>query len=416
MMYTGKKQTGGKQMKLPVFFEQIMGIREPWYIKEINVEGMEVNITIDFRKGSKFEYQGELCTIHDTVERQWRHLNLFQYKAYITARVPRIKTKDGVKTVEVPWANPGSGFTMLFEVFVLQMAMSMSIKEVAKLLDETENRIWRIAKHYTEKELDAQDFSKEPISTLAMDEVARRKGHVYITNFVDVDTRKVVFVARGKSADTIKQFKKEYLRKGGKTSDIKTVIMDMSPAFIKGAEKEFPKAQIVFDKFHVMKILNEQLDNVRRREQKQFDRFFNKTRYLFLKSEKNLTHKQKKKLAMLLEDESKDTVKAYNLIQSFRDLFTYKRPSAAGRFLTSWIQLCKTSKIPEMMAAAETVLNHIEGILQHIRTQKTNALLEGLNSKLRVLTKRAFGFKCFDYLKTTIFMCLGKLDFSFEPV
>jgi len=402
-------------MKLPVFFEQIMGIREPWYIKEINVEGMEVNITIDFKKGSKFKYQGELCTVHDTVERQWRHLNLFQYKAYITARVPRIKTKDGVKTVEVPWANPGSGFTMLFEVFVLQMAMSMSISEVAKMMDETENRIWRIAKHYTDKELDAQDFSKEPIRTLAMDEVARRKGHVYITNFVDVDTRKVVFVAKGKSADTIKQFKKEYLRKGGKESDIKTLIMDMSPAFIKGAEKEFPKARIVFDKFHVMKILNEQLDNVRRREQKQFESFFKKTRYLFLKSEKNLNRKQKKKLAMLLEDESKDTVKAYNLIQSFRELFTYKRPSAAGRFLTSWIQLCKTSKIPEMIAAAETVLNHIEGILQHIRTQKTNALLEGLNSKLRVLTKRAFGFKCFDYLKTTIFMCLGKLDFSFEP-
>jgi len=376
---------------------------------------MEVNITIDFRKGSKFEYQGELCTVHDTLERQWRHLNLFQYKAYIKARVPRINTKDGVKTVEVPWANPGSGFTMLFEVFVLQMAISMSIKEVAKIMNETENRIWRIAKHYTDKELDAQDFSKEPISTLAMDEVARRKGHVYITNFVDVDTRKVVFVAKGKNADTIKQFKKEYLRKGGKESDIKTLIMDMSPAFIKGAEKEFPKARIVFDKFHVMKILNEQLDNVRRREQKQFESFFKKTRYLFLKSEKNLNRKQKKKLAMLLEDESKDTVKAYNLIQSFRELFTYKRPSAAGRFLTSWIQLCKTSKIPEMIAAAETVLNHIEGILQHIRTQKTNALLEGLNSKLRVLTKRAFGFKCFDYLKTTIFMCLGKLDFSFEP-
>ena len=183
-------------MKLPVFFEQIMGIREPWYIKEINVEGMEVNIQIDFKKGSKFEYLGEYCSVHDTIERQWRHLNLFQYKAYIRARVPRIKTKDGVKTIEVPWANPGSGFTMLFEVFVLQMAMSMSIGEVAKIMDETENRIWRIAKHYTDKELDAQDFSKEPIRTLAMDEVARRKGHDYITNFVDVDTRKVVFVAR----------------------------------------------------------------------------------------------------------------------------------------------------------------------------------------------------------------------------
>lgn len=403
-------------MKLPVFFEQIMGIREPWYIKEINVEGMEVSINVDFRKGSKFEYNDELWPVHDTQERKWRHLNLFQYKAYIRARVPRIKTKDGVKTVEVPWATPGSGFTLLFEVFVLQLAMSMSISEVAKIMNETENRIWRIAKHYTDKEIDAQDFSKEPIHTLAMDEVSRRKGHVYITNFVDVDTRKVVFVARGKNADTIRQFKEEYLRKGGKESDIKTLIMDMSPAFIKGAKNEFPKAQVVFDKFHVMKILNEQLDNVRRREQKKFYGFFNKTKYLFLRAQENLTAKQKKWLDRLLEDETKDTVKAYNLIQSFRDVFNYKKPSAAGKFLTSWIQICKASKIPEMISVAESVYNHIEGILQHIRTRKTNALLEGLNSKLRVLTKRAFGFKRFEYLRTTIFMCLGGINFSFDMV
>ena len=250
----------------------------------------------------------------------------------------RQNLKNGVKTVEVPWANPGSGFTLLFELFALQMSMCMSIKEVAKILDETENRIWRIAKHYTEKALDDQDFSKEPIKTLAMDEVSRKKGHVYITNFVDVDTRKVVFVAEGKSADTIRQFKEEYLRKGGKESDIKTLIMwcfakqntlgvflhsrklyDMFPAFIKGAKKEFPKAQIVFDKFHVMKILNEQLDKVRRmefekkiprsvlrnsREQQKFGAFFNKTKYLFLRLQENLTIKQKKWLDRLLEDET----------------------------------------------------------------------------------------------------------------
>jgi len=398
--------------QLQVFFEQLMGIIKPWYIKDINSEGMEVNIEIDFERGSQFEYNGKMCPVHDTLERRWRHLNLFQYKAYITARVPRIKTEDGVKTVKVPWAREGSGFTLLFEMFVLQMANSMSVKEVAEMLNEKENRIWRIVKHYIDQEVASQDYSEEPITNLAMDEVSRKKGHVYITNFVNADTGIVVFVAKGKGSSTLKQFKKDYLKKGGKTSDIKTIIMDMSPAFIKGAEEAFPKADIVFDKFHVMKILNELLDNVRKREQKTFSTFFNKTRYLFLKSKKNLTQKQKKKLDRLLEDESKDTIKAYNLIELFKKLFEYKKPSAAGRFLSSWIKLCKESKIPEMISAAGTIYRHIRGILQHIRTKKINAILEGLNSKLRVITKRAFGFKSFDYLRIMVFLTLGKLEFS----
>ena len=315
----------------------------------------------------------------------------------------------------------------LYEAFILQLSMCMSISEVSRMMDETENRLWRIATFYTEREIDAQDFSKEPITNLAVDEVSRKKGHVYISNFLDVDKGKVVYVARGKDSGTFTAFKEEYLKKGGKERDIKTISMDMSPAFIKGANQEFPKAQIVFDKFHVIKALNEQLDLVRRREQKTFDSFFKKTKYLFLKAKQNLTVSQTEKLTTLLEDESKDTVKAYNvqfhrncfgilkkfhLIQSFKEVFNYARPSAAGRFLSGWFKLCELSKIPEMISAARTIFKHIDGILQHIRTKKTNAMLEGLNSKLRVITKRAYGFKRFSYLRTMIFLNLGKLDLT----
>ena len=185
----------------------------------------------------------------------------------------------------------------------------------------------------------------------------------------------------------------------------------MSPAFIKGAGETFPKAKIIFDKFHVMKALNEQLDLVMRREQKLFDAFFKKTKYLFLKAKQKLTGAQSKKLAELLEDNSKDTVQAYNLLQSFKEVFNYSRPSAAGRYLQGWQKLCENSEIPEMISAAKTVFNHIHGIIEHIRTKITNAMLEGLNSKLRVITKRAYGFKRFVYLRTMIFLNLGKLDF-----
>ncbi len=397
--------------QLPMFFEQIMGINKPWYIKGIEQEGNEIHIKVDFELGSQFEYHGEKCGVHDTVERTWRHLNLFQYKAYITARVPRIKTKDGVKQVEVPWGRKGSGFTLLFEAFILQMAMCMSIREVSRLMEENENRIWRIVTYYTEQEIEKQDFSDEPVVNLAVDEVSRKKGHVYVTNFLDVDRKKIVFVARGKDSNTLKAFKERYLQKGGKEKDIKTISMDMSPAFIKGAEETFPKARIIFDKFHVMKLLNEQLDLVRRREQKTFGDFFKKTKYLFLKSKQKLTAAQSRQLSELLEDESKETVKAYNLLQSFKEVFNYSKPSSGGRYLTAWRKLCEASKIPEMITAAKMVFNNIHGILQHIRTKMTNALLEGLNSKLRVITKRAYGFKRFAYLRTMIFLNLGRLKF-----
>jgi transposase len=412
-MYNSSKNGGDKMNQIPMFFEQIMGIIKPWYIKEIKQEGMDIHIKIDFEVGSRFEYGGEKCSIHDTVERTWRHLNLFQYKAYITARVPRVKTKGGVKQVEVPWGRKGSGFTLLFEAFILQLAMCMSVSEVSRLMGEHENRLWRIVDFYTEQEIGKQDFSLEPIVNLAIDEISRKKGHVYLTNFLDVERKKVVFVARGKDSHTLESFKEAYLKKSGKEKDIKTISMDMSPAFIKGAKETFPKAKIIFDKFHVIKALNEQLDLVRRREQKTFADFFKKTKYLFLKTKQKLTAAQSKKLTELLEDNSKDTVQAYNLLQSFKEVFNYSKPSAAGRYLQGWQKLCEDSGIPEMISASKTVFNHIYGILEHIRTKITNAMLEGLNSKLRVITKRAYGFKRFAYLRTMIFLNLGKLHFVF---
>ena len=148
----------------------------------------------------------------ETSQPACRQAGLFQYKAYITARVPRIKTAEGVKTAEVPWARPDSGFTLLFEAFAIKLIMS--VKEAARLLDEKENRLWRALNHYVEKEIEQQDFEKEPIINLAIDEVSMRKGHIYVTNFLDIDTKKVIYVAPGKGSNTLTLFKKAYLPAG----------------------------------------------------------------------------------------------------------------------------------------------------------------------------------------------------------
>jgi transposase len=215
-------------------------------------------------------------------------MNLFQYKTYLHAYVPRIHTLDGVKQVQVPLAREESGFTLLFEAFILSMAQVTSVAQVHQLYGESENRLWRLLEHYIEKEVDFQDFSQEPVNTLSIDEVARRKGHVYLTSFMDLERAKVIHVSDGKGKESILSFKKRYEEKEGIADDIETVVMDLSPVFITAAAEAFPKATIVFDKFHVVKLLNDVLDSIRRREHRENIPRFNKIRYLLLKDSKKL--------------------------------------------------------------------------------------------------------------------------------
>ncbi|WP_047267397.1 ISL3 family transposase [Marinitoga sp. 1197] len=398
--------------ELPRFFEKILNINEPWRIEKIEQDGNKVNIYVNFKRGAKFEINGKRYGAYDTVKKTWRHLNLFQYETYIHARVPRIKTEDGIKIIEVPWSRPNSGFTLLFEAFVLEMYQHMTVAEISKKYKVTENRIWRILEHHVMKELKKQDFSKEPIKILSVDEIARKKNHVYVTNFVDVERGKVVFIAKGKDAKTFKKFKTKYIEKKGKVSDIKTICMDMSVAFKSGAKEHFPKAKLVFDKFHIIKLLNEQLNKIRKRESKDYKDLLNKTKYIFLKNPKNLTNKQNEKLEQLMEYKYLDTVKAYSLILELKKIFDYKKPAYASKFFKKWYDKTLKSNIPEMKKAAKSLYKHIKGILMHLKTGLTNAKIEGMNSKLRTFTKRAYGFKSFKYLSITIFLALGKLSFS----
>ena len=187
---------------------------------------------------------------------------------------------------------------------------------------------------------------------------------------------------------------------------------DMSVPFKVGARKHFPKAKIIFDKFHVLNVLSVQLDKVRARENKGYHEILKRTKYLLLKNPNNLTKKDKVKLDELMEYQHLDTVQAYGLVLEFKKMFDYKKPSYAAKYFNRWYEKVMKSNIPEMIKAANTLLNHIEGILLHIKTNISNGKIEGMNSKLRGFTKRAFGFKTLKNLKITIFIALGKLNLT----
>jgi transposase len=244
-------------------FASALGINNPWFIESVNFsESAKIlEIKLDFKKGSKFPFINadgsiESCTAYDTVEKKWRHLNFFQHECYLIARVPRLKNESGkLQTYSPDWSGLSNGFTVLFEAIILQLAKSMPVSKISEMLKVSDKKIWSVLDTYVESAREFEDYSN--VTKVGVDETSLAKGHNYISLFVDLEKRRTVFVAEGKSSDTIKQFKSDFEYHNGNTSNITDVSCDMSRAFIKGVKDNLPNAKITFDKFHVLKIINE---------------------------------------------------------------------------------------------------------------------------------------------------------------
>jgi transposase len=249
-----------------------LALTPPWTVtgSEFDPEAHRLDIHIDFPAGSRFacpECAAADCPAHDTEQMTWRHLNFFQHQAWLHARVPRVRCgKCGVRRVRVPWARAGSGFTLLFEALLMAMVPAMPVNAVARQVGEHDTRLWRVLHHYVEQARANADASE--VTRVAIDETAARRGHDYITLFVDIDQARVVFATDGKDAGTIAAFADDLTAHGGNPDAVSEVCIDMSPAFIKGTAESLPKAAVTFDKFHAVKIINEAVDQVRRAEQK----------------------------------------------------------------------------------------------------------------------------------------------------
>ena len=279
-----------------------LGLTPPWTVtgSEFDPEARRLDIHIDFPAGSRFscpECGAANCPAHDTEQMAWRHLNFFQHQAWLHARVPRVRcTKCGVKKVGVPWARAGSGFTLLFEALVMAMFPAMPVNAVARQVGEHDTRLWRVLHHYVEQARANSDASE--VARVAIDETAARRGHDYITLFVDIDQARVVFATDGKDAETVAAFADDLTAHGGDPDAIAEVCIDMSPAFIKGTAESLPKAAVTFDKFHAVKIVNDAVDRVRRAEQKS-QTVLRGTRYLWLRNPTNLSGRQRVALESL---------------------------------------------------------------------------------------------------------------------
>jgi transposase len=394
-------------------FQLALSLTPPWEVVSSDFDPAQkrLEIRIDFPRGSVFdcpECGQSACKAHDTVDKKWRHMNFFQHEAYLNARVPRVKCpKCGIKLVKVPWARPDSGFTLLFEALIMSLVKQMPVKAVATLIGEQDTRLWRVLNHYVYRARDEVELSE--VSRVGIDETSSKRGHNYISVFVDLDKTRVIYATEGKDSETIDDFIADFKNHNGNPDAIEEVCCDMSPAFIKGVEESLPNAHLTFDKFHVMKIINDAVDEVRRHEQIHRPDL-KKTRFIWLKNRENLKVNQLKRLEELdVKRLNLKTARAYHIRLTFQDLWN-QQPENAEQFLKKWYFWAMHSRLEPMKQAARTVKRHWNGILRWFKSKINNGILEGLNSLIQSAKSRARGYRSIRNMVTIVYLLGGKLE------
>jgi len=399
-------------------FEQALHINAPWLIKSIdfNAEKKRLDIHIDFKPGSPFADPSadddgvKMYKAYDTVKKTWQHLNFFEYECHLHARVPRIKRDDGkVRLISAPWEGKVLGFTLLFEALLIQLCKAMPVHNVSQLTGVSDHKIWRVLDSYIE--LAKKDENYSDISVIGMDETSIAKGHEYITLFVDLAERKTLHISSGKDNKTVVDFVEVLEAKSGDRKAIKQVSCDMSPAFIKGVKDNLPEAEITFDKFHIIKLINEAVDQVRR-EEGRYTPELKGNRYIFLKNEVNLTEKQKEiKEELSMAKLYLKSTRAMQIREAFQLIYKADSTKEFEGLLNNWYYWATHSQLSPIVKVAKTIKKHWEGILSWKKSQINNGILEGLNSVLQAAKRKARGYKI-KHFKTIAYLLTGKLDFS----
>ncbi len=397
-------------------FEAALGITSPWYIEGIdfNPEMKRLNIHINFKRGTTFPsadpaFEGEYKAF-DTKQKSWRHLGFFEHDCYLHCRTPRIKPKPGkIELISPPWMGKCPGFTLLFEAFVMQLCTYIPVLNVSELISENDGKIWRMIEKYVENARSHEDFSE--VKTVGMDETSRAKHHKYVTLFVDLEKNRTTFVTEGKGHETVKDFAQDLKSHNGDPLKIKDVSCDMSPAFIKGVGETLPNAKITFDKFHVMKLLNQAVDEVRRQEAVSQPLLL-RTKYIFLKNNENLTVKEREKLQQIsLPSLNLKSMRALKIRESFQDIYNAQNEEEFSILLNKWYFWATHSRLEPIIKVARTIKSHWDGIIEWKRSQINNGVLEGLNSVVQAAKAKARGFRTAKYFKLIIYLITGDLNF-----
>jgi transposase len=339
-------------------------------------------------------------------DRLFRHVPIGGTQVWIQFAVPRVGCQDCgcVRRVKVTFADPRRRYTRAFARYVLQLSRHMTIKHVAEHLGAGWDTVKEIQRTHLERH-----YARPPLKhlrKLAIDEIATRKGHVYMTVVLDLETGVVVFVGDGKGADSLLPFWK---RLRASRARIQAVAIDMSEAYIKAVEEHLPDADLVFDRFHIVKLLNDKLTQLRRELYREAKDKLHKdvlkgTRWLLLKHPENLDESRDEKAR--LEEALQLNVSlstGYYLKDDLRQLWEQPHRTAARNFVTSWYLRAMQSGIRVLQQFARTLAGGLFGIMNWFRHPISTSPLEGVNNKIKTMKRQAYGFRDQEFFKLKIY-------------
>lgn len=342
-------------------FEELLPITSPFVVNSITKDEEKKEVYIHLGVEKDYRPNEDCRTIHQYYERKWEHINLFQYRCFITCRLPVYFNEKTGKTqaLQVPFSRPSSRLTLLYEARVLELLrIHQCQKTVAQSLKINTQRVEKIFHDYTAQAYDAHII--EPCKKVGIDETSTRKGHNYFTIFVDMETGKPINIEDGKGSETIASFFHNNVNPGA----VEAVSMDMSPSFISGCEVYLPWAKLTFDKWHVYRLLGKSLTEL-------------------LKKYKN----KEDNINVLWEN-----------LKEFYAQTDFELAKAQLAFIADYAE-----SVFGKNKFSASIRRHFDGIVEHIRSKLTNGILEGINSRIQTLKRIAKGFRCIENFKKMVF-------------
>jgi transposase len=371
-------------------------------------------LLVDVRPAARSPYcvgcGGRCKRVYDSRERLWRHLDVVGLRVVLRYRLRRVDCpRCGVTSELVPWAEHGAWFTRPFEEVVAYLAQRADKTSISEMMGIA----WRTVGNIIERvvaRLGPQDLLDD-LTLIGVDELSYRRHHNYITIVTDHVRGRVVWAAEGKSAATLREF----FRALGpeRAAKLEAVTIDMSNAYIEAVTEEAPQARLVFDRFHVQRLAHDALDVVRREQVRELvgtpeAKAVKKTRFALQRNPWNLTQPESERLAEV-QRRNRPLYRAYLLKETLAAILDGRQVNVARDRLADWIGWAARSQLDPFKKVGRTIKKHLEGIVAYVATGLSNGPAEGMNGKVRTITRRAYGFHRSSSLIALLLLCCSGL-------
>lgn len=413
---------------IEALFTSALGLQAPWSVKDVNLDTarrrIDFNLICNARRLPCPHCNAPDQGVHDRLGRQWRHLDFFQFEAWLHAEVPRVACSACGQTsqIDVPWAREGSGFTALFEALALSLCQEPPVRQAASLLRCSDKQLWRRIEHHVSAARALDDMSQ--VSVVGIDETSLRKGQSYITVVHDLQAKRLLFACQGRDHQAVVDFADDLKAHGGDPAQIAHVCQDMSAAYAKGVGLALEQAQISYDRFHVIAMANEAMDGVRRQEMKEEpqalkqalgdnDRKLLKSLTWGMRRNPQGWSAKQTNAMHWLQHSSLKSARAWRLKMALRTVYAKaaeENSSAQAKTdLLGWISWARRSRLEPFKKLASTLKQRIDGVVRGMLDNRSNAYVEAINGLLQQAKRAARGFRTATHFIAIAYLRMSKL-------